>query len=385
MRACSASSIQTDAYRAGLETGEGLCALKPEVVLLFSSIHYEHDFGALFEGLRDGLGSSATLIFGGTGDGIYGKALATSQGVSALGLNSEGQITWTVEIEADVESDSFATANRCGQHARASLGGQADFAFLMSTGKTSDGNRLIAGFQAALPIPIVGGLAGDDRKFLRAFVFAGDQAHANAVGVLAGRGPLKFLLSAASGWKPVGEPGYVAAAHGNIIERIGDTTALAFMRERMGKSPSKMDVGMVPLATTVGGAESQPALRTASALDSATGTITVMGGVPVGARVQVCEATRAEVVGGVDDALRGLPLDTFMPVAALVVSCAGRSWVMGDRGQEELARLQATLGSTLPLAGFPSFGEICPFRRANGTYTPTQFHNVTFALCLIGA
>lgn len=385
MRAASASSVQTDAYRAGCEVGERLRDLQPEVVLLFSSIHYENDFPALFEGLRDSVGSARPLIFGGTGDGIYETARASNQGVSALGLNSGGQVTWTVEVETGAETDAYATAQWCGKRALQTLGGQANFAFMMATGNMADGSRLISGLQSALPIPVIGGLAGDDRKFLRTFIFADGQAYADAVGVLVGRGPIHLLLNAGSGWKPVGEPGYIEAAHENIIARIGGTTALAFMRERMGKSPSKLDVGMVPLATSVEGTEGHPALRTASYFDAASGAITVLGGVPVGARVQVCEATRAEVVGGVDEALRGLPLQEFKPVGALVVSCAGRKWVLGDRGQEELERLQATLGQALPLAGFPSFGEIAPFRRADGSYTATQFHNVTFALCLIGA
>lgn len=385
MRAASASSVQTDAYRAGCEVGERLRDLQPEVVLLFSSIHYENDFPALFEGLRDRVGPARPLIFGGTGDGIYETAHATNQGVCALGLHSGGQVKWAVQVETGTDADAYATAQWCGKRALQALGGQADFAFMMATGNMADGTRLIAGLHAALPIPVIGGLAGDDRKFLRTFIFADGQAYADAVGVLVGRGPMNLLLNAGSGWKPVGEPGYVEAAHDNIIERIGGDTALAFMRERMGKSPSKLDVGMVPLAASGEGSEGHPALRTASYFDTATGAITVLGGFPVGARVQVCEATRAEVVGGVDDALRGLPLKDFQPVAVLVVSCAGRKWVLGDRGQEELARLQTTLGRTLPLAGFPSFGEIAPFRRADGSYTATQFHNVTIALCLIGA
>lgn len=385
MRAQSVSSVQTDAYRAGCEIGEGLRALAPEVVLLFSSIHYERDFSGLFEGIREGLGGSQALIFGGTGDGIYETAFASNQGASALGLNSGGAVQWAVEVVSGVGADVFASAQWCGRRALATLGGKADFAFMMAAGSMADGSRLIAGLQSVLSIPLLGGLAGDDRKFLHPFIFANGTSHQDSVGLLVGRGPMKMLLNAASGWQPVGDAGFVEAAHDNTIERIGGTTALAFLRDRMGKSPSKLDVGMVPLATTLEEAEGRAALRTASHFDNEAGSITVLGGIPVGSRVQVCQATRADVVGGVDAALKDLPLDDFRPIAALVVSCAGRKWAMGDRGQEELNRLQAFLGKELPLAGFPSFGEIAPFRRQDGTYTSNQFHNVTLAVCLIGA
>ncbi len=385
MRAISCSSIQTDAYRAGFEVGEGLRALQPEVVLLFSSIHYEHDFPGLLLGLQEGVAPAQPLVFGGTGDGIYETQRASNQGVTALALNSDGKVRWTVEVEQGAKAEPFGTSKWCGERALKSLGGVADFAFVMATGKTTDGTRLISGLQSALPIPLVGGLAGDDRKFARTFIFAKGQAYADAVGILAGRGPIKLLLNAASGWRPTGDPGFIEAAHDNIVERIGGSTALSFMRERMGKTPSMMDAGMVPLATTSDETDGHPVLRTASYFDHTTGFITVLGGMPVGARVHVCEASHADVVGGVDEVLRNGPPPDFRPVAALVVSCAGRKWILGDRGQEELTRLQDGLGQNLPLAGFPSFGEIAPFRRSDGSYTPTHFHNTTLALCLFGA
>lgn len=384
MRAASSSTSQTDAFRAGFEVGSAVRGVSPEVIFLFCSIHYEKDFPGLFEGLNEALSPAQPIIFGGTGDGIYEAERACNQGVSALALNSDGQVQWAVEIEGGAEADPYSTSRVCGKRALDRLGGKADFAFLMATGKTADGTRLIAGLQSVMNIPIVGGLAGDDRKFMRTYILANGKAYADAVGALIARGAINFLINAGSGWKPVGEPGYIEAAHDNVIERIGGSTALAFMRERMGKTPSMLDAGMVPIAS-MDGMPGRPVLRTGSYFDTRTGAITVLGGMPVGARVQICEASHADVVGGVDEALRGLPLDTFQPVAALVVSCAGRKWILGDRGQEELQRLQARLGNRLPLAGFPSFGEVGPFRREDGSYTATQFHNVTFVLCLIGA
>ena len=40
MRTQSAQTHQSDPYRAGLELGEALAECAPEVVFLFSSIHY---------------------------------------------------------------------------------------------------------------------------------------------------------------------------------------------------------------------------------------------------------------------------------------------------------------------------------------------------------
>ena len=54
MRALSAQTSQSDPYRAGLELGEALAECAPEVVFLFSSIHYGLD-ADLAEGVSDAL------------------------------------------------------------------------------------------------------------------------------------------------------------------------------------------------------------------------------------------------------------------------------------------------------------------------------------------
>jgi hypothetical protein len=82
----------------------------------------------------------------------------------------------------------------------------------------------------------------------------------------------------------------------------------------------------------------------------------------------------------------GLAFDSlgFTPSAAIIVSCAGRKWLLADRGEKELAAFFDNLGYSVPLIGFPSFGEISPFRLGTGAYTTVNFHNGTFVVCLLG-
>ena len=83
-------------------------------------------------------------------------------------------------------------------------------------------------------------------------------------------------------------------------------------------------------------------------------------------------------------ALEGLNGEKAGGAAAVVISCAGRKWLLEDRGEEEVEQVLAALGQRIPLVGFPSFGEIGPFRKPDGAYTETFFHNVTFVICSIG-
>ena len=94
MRALSSKTELFDPYRAGFALGENLAALAPEVVFLYSSMHYATP--ELLEGLYDGLDSDKAIIIGNTGAGIYETSGFITQGAAALALNSDGKIDWQI-------------------------------------------------------------------------------------------------------------------------------------------------------------------------------------------------------------------------------------------------------------------------------------------------
>ena len=57
---------------------------------------------------------------------------------------------------------------------------------------------------------------------------------------------------------------------------------------------------------------------------------------------------------------------------------------LGDRFGEEFQAVRARKGQ-LPVIGFPSLGEVAPRRLADGSYSDSMFHNVSFVMALIGA
>jgi hypothetical protein len=384
MRCKSTSSINTDGYRAGSEIGEALREIEPEVVLVFSSITYDGQFCDIFEGLRDSLDSAAVRVFGGTSDGIYETARVAHHGICALGLNSGGALQWTTHLERGVKGNSFEAARKCAAHIADQLGGVVNFAFAFADGVMADGSKIVAGLSAVLATPFVGGLAGDDRKFLKSRIFLNGEVYEDAVGVLAARGPISFVVNSASGWCPVGETGIVEEAHGRTVERISGRTPQTFLREQIGKVPGETDLGIIPLATYHGEGDGHYFLRTPSSFDEETGAATMFGSVETGAIVRVCTATRDDVLHAVEDAMQKTKREGFVPCGALIVSCAGRKWLLEEGSPAEVEKVLAAVGRRIPLVGLPSFGEIGPFLDAEGTYTPTFFHNVTFVVCLFG-
>ena len=382
MRYASAFTAVSDGYRAGTALGEQLAASAPEVVIIFCSEHYLDSVAELVDGLHDVLGPSVRCC-GGSGDGVYWREGMNHHGVAALAWSSDGTVTWALTMSEGVHQDSFGVAQRAAEAVTAQLGGAPDFAFVMADGCRADGARLVEGLRQSLPCPFFGGLAADDRRFERTGVFVGARQAPDSLFLLAGRGPLPFHLGTASGWCPVGEQRAVTEADGTTVRRIDGQPAHAFLREQLGQEVRPLDLGVVPLAEYPRNAPGHFVLRTPAAVDEASGEIRLFGRIPQGALVRTCRATMGDIVGGVDTALSMALPDDFQPAALLVISCAGRKWLLTETGREEVERVRARVGD-VPFIGLPSFGEIGPFRDAGGQYSPVQFHNVTFVVCALG-
>lgn len=386
MRYLSAISTSTDPYKAGAELGEALKVIEPEVVLLFASITHTKNVRDMLVGFDDALDNPRAIVFGSTGEGVYETSRAANYGAAALAIDSGGAVRWSAAVEPRLCDRSAAAAAACTRRALEGLGGVADFCMVVADSATADGRGIALGVRSVVDLPIIGGLAGDDLKSLRCRVFFRGAEHEDAVAVLLGRGRIPYAVNVASGWRAVGDAGLVEESSGNSVARIAGMSPRDFFIEQIGKTPGEIDLYYVPLAAYQQGCEGPFCLRAIKGFDEATGHITLFGNVPVGTSVRFCMATRDEVLRGVAQAVAGLPGTSrgFAPKAAVVVSCSGRKLLLEDQGNREIDVLFGSLGAKLPMVGFPSFGEIGPYRTPEGGYSESLFHNETFVLCLFG-
>jgi hypothetical protein len=378
----SISSINIDPYEAGTEIGDALSDIQPEAILLFASIHYA-DFSDLFEGIYDSLGTRDLVVLGGTGDGIYETTRVENVGVCALGFNAGGKIKWSLAIESDLSKDSFGAGQRCAQAIFDQGGDDLKLSFIIA-GMAGDGEHLTAGIRSVMATPCIGGLTGDDRQYQQGIVLANGSVYENAVAILGLSGPLAFEMNLASGWRPIGQTGLIEEAHGIEITRINGMTTTEFVTQQFGKPPTEADMGVLTMAVYQNPNSDKFAIRSPYKVDLETGAITYFASIEEGTPVRVCYATREDVINGVHEAMDGLPALDFEPAAALVISCAGRKWILGNRTREEVDRILPSLPASLPLIGLPTFGEIAPHREDDGTYSGTYFHNVTYVITLLG-
>ncbi|MEM7113292.1 MAG: FIST N-terminal domain-containing protein [Chloroflexota bacterium] len=384
MKSKSISSLNTNPYEAGLELGEALHSIQPEAILLFASIHYA-DFSELFDGLYDGLETRDVTIIGGAGAGIYETSQVGDVGVCALGFNSNGTVTWSLALESDIMADAYSAGQNCAD----SLLAQAQdddlsFSFIFS-GMGGNGNQLTAGIRSVTDTPCVGGLTGDGSLFHKGVVLVNGRLYEDTVAMLGVSGNLSFRVNLASGWCPVGYPGVVEKINGTSIEQISGQPAAEFVSQQISQQPLEGALDFMTLAAyQQNGNEEQFTIRAPYKTDEDSGVISYYGSVEPGTPVRVCFATREDVMSGVDEAVEGLPELDFEPIAGLVISCAVRKFILGESTANEVKNLAPALPASMPLVGAPTFGEIAPHPKADGSYSGTYFHNVTYVLAVFG-
>lgn len=380
MRAFSAQTHQPDPYRAGLELGEALADCAPEVVFLFSSIHYGQD-ADLAEGLSDALDRPDLLIVGNSGDGIYESGGAIDYGATALGINSEGRAQWFLASAGDVKADPAAATRSAWQQLQQH--GPLDWGLLVSDFHT-DASQIEKVLADEVQIPVIGGLAADDNRMHDSFVYANRQILRDSLVMLGCRGDLAFDIVIGNTLPAVGNPGKIDDAAGAEVRQIDGLSAMAFIERETGKPVLQSDRGIVSLTVINPDAPSERKLRSiVPDFSTDAGHLGLYGGIESGKSVQVCLATPAQLLHEVDDIAKRVAQAAWQPKAALIVSCGGRKQMLGPQISHEISSLTEAFATGLPLAGFPSFGEIAPLKGPKG-FTRNLFHNMTYVVLLLG-
>jgi hypothetical protein len=128
-----------------------------------------------------------------------------------------------------------------------------------------------------------------------------------------------------------------------------------------------------------------PIVRTILSIDETNGSMTFAGDIPEGYYVRLMKANFEKLIDGACDAaeMAKKSLKNTDPDLAILISCVGRKLVMKQRVEEELENVRDVVGNSTIMAGFYSYGEICPtspFEKEcelhNQTMTITVFKEV---------
>ena len=127
--------------------------------------------------------------------------------------------------------------------------------------------------------------------------------------------------------------------------------------------------------------DSDSLIRTILGVNEADDSLVLAGEIKQGGFLKLMHASTDSLINGAETAARSTAqMQGSMVTAgqglAVLVSCVGRKLVMGERVGDEIAAVSAVLGYETTLAGYYSFGEICPFAPGSGC----ELHNQTMTI-----
>ena len=248
-------------------------------------------------------------------------------------------------------------------------------------GLVVNGTSFARALRERLPegVHATGGLAADADRFVETLVTCnGIGASRQVVGIGFYGDDLRVGYGSVGGWDGFGPLRTVTRSQGNVLFELDGKSALELYRLYLGEHSAGLPAtGLrfpLLLEDERGGAG---LVRTVLGIDEAAGSMTFGGDIPVGAKARLMKANFDRLVDGASGAacegLRRLGRDEAQ--LAILISCVGRKLVLRQRVEEEIEGVREVLGNTA-LAGFYSYGELCP----QGTLGGCELHNQTMTI-----
>lgn len=252
--------------------------------------------------------------------------------------------------------------------------------FLISEGLSINGSQLLKGIAESLPsgIKVTGGLAGDGIDFENTQVWLNDEFTEKLVAAVGFYGTdLKVNFGSVGGSHPFGPEREVTDSEANILKELDGEPALSLYKKYLGDEfiqglPASAQ--LFPLFVMDDAADGNY-VRSILAVDHDTGYMTFAGDIPKGTTVRLMKSSIEGLIEGAEDAAVASQQDGNSRLAILV-SCVGRKMVMDQRVEEEIEAVKKALGEDCLLAGFYSYGEICP----HGNNHEMALHNLTMTV-----
>ncbi|MBX2873166.1 MAG: FIST C-terminal domain-containing protein [Saprospiraceae bacterium] len=255
---------------------------------------------------------------------------------------------------------------------------------LMSGGLAIDAQRLVQGINSSisLPIPIYGGLAGDDLQMVRTFAFTHEGITENgAASLVLDTNRVELTGLAISGWKPIGGVNVITKAEGNQVYEINGEPAYDVFVRYFGltEAETKHDqlIGIqtnYPFQILREGGKS--ILRSPLLIHKDTKSISLTASVKEGDQFRFSTSPGFEVIEQTIEGFKALKTAAPEADALVVFSCKGRHGAFGPMLNKEIQGIYDYWEK--PLIGFLSYGEV-----ANLSAEKIEFHNETCAAVIL--
>ncbi len=374
-------SIETDAAldRIVERLAAGMGGDPPQVLLVVAGIDFDHQ--RIVERLASAF--PGALLVGCTTAGELSSDLGFSEdSIAVMGMASD-VLSFGAGVGGGLSADPVDATRRALDRAREAMTSEERICLAFPNGLHDAPEAVIDTLNrhTAEGCVVFGALSSRFwRSQTRTRQFFGDRVYEDALCLLLIGGPVRQLFIVCNSWEPVGTREQVLLTDGREVLQIGDLGALEFYRHYLGPHSSPaLEFPLAVFESENGGFY----IRSPMDYNAATGGVSFPTPIPVGAAVQLTEATRKRLIQDLDLQLEGLAAHARRlapPDAAIVFSCATRKQILGTWTAREIDLLRRHLPPSLPILGFYSYGEISPIPGLDKSW----LHNCTMVTLLLG-
>jgi len=357
-----------------------LAGHKPKAGILYTAIDFEHEEVL---NIIDKFWPDLELI-GCTTDGEASSELGFCEDSIVLLLFASDTIDITAGIGEGLKDNTKTACREAVEMACAKSEKDSALCITLPDGLSSSGQLVVDCLVAELgrSIPLIGGTAGDQFQLQKTFQFFGKRVLSDAVPVLLFSGPLEFSFSLGRGCSMVGDEATVTKSDGALLLEIDNISAADYYKKLFGEGTT--NATELPLAVLSEDGKIDYLRTPAGAFDPETGSVPMFADIKEGSRIRPSTMSRDSLLADCNQA--GVTVASeypsgLHPSVALIFSCAGRKLWLGTRTQEEQSGLASILDSTIPSAGFYTYGEICP---STPIEDGAKFHNHSLVVALLG-
>lgn len=365
---------------ASWSTPEDPISQPPQLVLAFGSTSVLSD-AKRFDEIRDFYPESQ-IVTATTAGEILGTEVSDDSIALTAVLFEKTELQF-YQVDITDSSQSYEAGKSLGSQFPAE---NLVHVMVFSDGLKVNGTSLVHGLTESLPptIAVTGGLVGDGNAFKKTLAGLNQAPVAGKVIAIGFYGPsLQVGYGSLGGWDHFGPERQITKSKENVLYEIDGEPALMLYKRYLGDNAKDLPSSglLFPMSLRVKDREGVEVevVRTVLAVDEAAQSVTFAGDMPEGSYAKLMKANFERLIDGAAGAagMSKQAFTTIKPDLAILISCVGRKLVLRDRIEEEIEAVRSTLGPQVALAGFYSYGEICP---TAATEKQCQLHNQTMTI-----
>jgi hypothetical protein len=256
---------------------------------------------------------------------------------------------------------------------------------LFSEGLNINGSELTKGINHQLNdrVSVTGGLAGDQDLFQETVIVHNSAGESNKVVGIGFYGKhLQIGYGSMGGWDSFGVDREVTRSKANILYQLDGQPALDLYKRYLGSHAANLPASALLFPLNLKLQNSDVSLvRTILSVNEDDGSMVFAGDIPQGEYVSLMKANFDRLVDGANEAaeMSKISLRNSNPDLAILISCVGRKLVLKQRVEEELETIREVIGDNAVIAGFYSYGEICPIKPSE---QHCELHNQTMTITI---